>query len=127
MPTYAFKCQRCGAQMDAVMGIREYMAAPPAFFCCAQVMERFFEVVPALALHNAVASERHYDGLRAPDGSPIDTRAKHRAYMKANNVTTIDDFAGTWRKAAEERKARLAGEDPQRARDIAEAVAKLGG
>lgn len=127
MPTYAFKCQACGAQLDTVMGIREYAAAPPTFFCCSAPMERFFEVVPALALHNALASERHYENLRAQDGTPIDTRAKHRAYMKANNLTTVDDFSKTWKRDAEARASRLAGDDPQRARDIAQAIAKHGG
>lgn len=123
MPTYAFKCHHCGAQMDAVMSIREYVAAPPAFFCCSTQMERFFEVVPAMAISNALASERHYDGLRAQDGTPIDTRAKHREYMKRNNLTTIDDFASTWQRDAKERAARMAGHDPTRARDVAEALA----
>lgn len=123
MPTYAFKCQACGHQLDTVMSIREYVAAPPAFFCCAQQMERFFEVVPCMAISNALASERHYDGLRAQDGTPIDTRAKHRAYMKANNLTTVDDFASTWQRDAKERSARMEGADPTRARDVAEALA----
>lgn len=127
MPTYAFKCPACGAQVDTIMSIREYSAAPPAFFCCAQQMERFFEVVPALALHNALVSERHYEGLQASDGTPIDTRAKHRAYMQANNLTTVDDFASTWKRDAQERAARIAGDDPQRAHDIAQAIAKHGG
>lgn len=127
MPTYSFRCDKCGAQMDAVMSIREYMATPPAFFCCATQMERFFEVVPAMAISNALASERHYDGLRAQDGTPIDTRAKHREYMRRNNLTTVDDFSSTWRKDAEAREARMAGIDPDRARDVADAVAKHGG
>ncbi len=127
MPTYAFKCQSCGYQLDTVMSIREYVAAPPTFFCCAAPMHRHFEVVPAMAITNALASERHYENLRAPDGTPIDTRAKHRAYMKANNLTTVDDFSSTWKRDAEQRAARLAGDDPTRARDVAEAVAKLGG
>lgn len=47
--------------------------------------------------------DSHYDGLRATDGTPIDSRAKHRQYMKANNLTTADDFNGAWRKAAAQR------------------------
>jgi len=127
MPTYTFRCEKCGAITHHVMSIREYVAAPPGFFCCSQQMDRFFEVVPAMAISNALASERHYEGLRAQDGTPIDTRAKHRAYMKANNLTTVDDYSSTWRKAAEERAATLSGNDPQRARDIADAIAKHGG
>ncbi len=127
MPTYAFKCQACGYQLDAVMSIREYVATPPAFFCCSKQMDRFFEVVPGLAIANALASERHYENLRAQDGTPIDTRAKHREYMRANNLTTVDDFSSTWKRDAQTREARIAGDDPQRARDIAQAIAKHGG
>ncbi|HET9554337.1 MAG TPA: hypothetical protein VFP50_15350 [Anaeromyxobacteraceae bacterium] len=47
--------------------------------------------------------DSHYDGLRATDGTPIDSRAKHREYMRRNNLTTVDDFKETWAKAAERR------------------------
>jgi len=127
MPTYTFRCPGCGAITNAMMSIREYVAAPPVFVHCGQTSERFFEVVPAMALTNALASERHYDGLRAQDGTPIDTRAKHRAYMRERGLTTIDDFKQTWAKEAEARTARLAGEDPSRAADVAQAIAKLEG
>jgi hypothetical protein len=42
--------------------------------------------------HCLVIGDSHYDGLRATDGTDISTRAKHRAYMKQHNLTTIDDF-----------------------------------
>jgi hypothetical protein len=42
--------------------------------------------------HNRVIGDSHYDGLRATDGTDISTRAKHRAYMKAHGLTTMDDF-----------------------------------
>lgn len=46
-----------------------------------------------------------YGGLgRATDGTPIDTRAKHRAYMKANGLTVADDFKGEWAQAGEARR-----------------------
>jgi hypothetical protein len=127
MPTYTFRCAACGAGQSAVMSIREYIAAPPTFFCCAQPMERFFEVVPGLAIGNALAGDRHYDGMRATDGTDISTRAKHRAYMKANNLTTADDFSSTWKRDAQERTARVAGHDPSRVQDVAQAVAKHSG
>lgn len=44
-------------------------------------------------------NDRSYDGLKATDGTPIDSRAKHRAYMKLHGVTTVDDFKGTWERA----------------------------
>lgn len=127
MPTYAFRCNECGRIDEHVMSMREYIHHTPAFFCCSELMQRYINVVPAMAIDNALASERHYDGLRATDGTPIDTRAKHRAYMKERGLTTMDDFTQTWKREAEAREARLAGHDPSRARDIVEAIHKLGG
>lgn len=127
MPTYAFQCAGCGAMQEAFMTMSEYIRQPPAFFCCGERMGRHLQVVPGLAVFNALSSERHYDGMRATDGTDISTRAKHREYMKAHSLTTADDFASTWKRAAQERAARLQGEDPQRRHDIAQAIARLGG
>lgn len=52
----------------------------------------------------ALWGDRSYDGLRASDGTDISTRTKHREYMKANGVTTVDDFQSTWAKAKENRE-----------------------
>lgn len=43
--------------------------------------------------------DRHYDGVRATDGTDISSRTKHREYMRANNLTTVDDFQDSWAKA----------------------------
>lgn len=65
----------------------------------------------------------HYRGLRATDGADISTRAKHRAYMKENNLTTIDDFTETLDKAAQERaKFYESAPDPSRREDIAKVL-----
>lgn len=125
MPTYAFACAVCGERHDAVLSIREYVRAPPTFFCCRKPMARYFDVVPGLASSNPLASERHYDGLRAQDGSDISTRAKHREYMKQHGLTTVDDFGVTWQRQARERAERVAGTDPTRAADVAQAIDKL--
>jgi hypothetical protein len=124
MPTYTFRCPKCGADASAFLSIREYCAAPPVFVCCAAPMERFFEVVPGLALHNALAGDRHYDGLRTPDGTDVSTRTKHRDYMKRNNLTMADDFKGEWRAAAQARADIRDGTDPARREDVARALAK---
>lgn len=52
----------------------------------------------------ALWGDRHYDGLRATDGTDISSRKKHREYMKANNLTTVDDFKETWAQAQKERE-----------------------
>jgi predicted nucleic acid-binding Zn ribbon protein len=127
MPTYTFRCAKCGDTLSTVMGMREYCAAPPTFVHCSEPMDRFFEVVPALAIHNPGAGDRHYDGLRATDGTDISSRSKHREYMRANNLTTADDFSQTWAKQAEQRAAALAGNDASRAQDVRAAVERLGG
>lgn len=48
--------------------------------------------------------DTHYDGIRATDGTDISTRAKHRAYMRANNLAMADDFKETWKAATKERE-----------------------
>lgn len=53
----------------------------------------------------ALWGDRHYDGVRATDGTDISSRKKHREYMKANNLTTVDDFKETWAKAQQERES----------------------
>ena len=50
-------------------------------------------------------SDRSYDGLKAPDGTDISSRTKHRAYMQSRGLTTIDDFKDTWANAEKARDA----------------------
>jgi hypothetical protein len=61
------------------------------------------------ALAHALAGDRHYDGLQAPDGTDISSRTKHREYMKRTGVTMSSDFSQTWDKATKERLERRAG------------------
>lgn len=93
------------------------------------------KLVPAGADRRAalpVFGEAHYDGLRATDGTPIDSKRKHRLYMQANNLTTSDDFKESWAKAKEQREGfMVAGQEnrpdkvPERVRrDIREDVAR---
>ena len=73
-----------------------------------------------------VIGDRHYDGLRATDGADISTRAKHRAYMKRNGLTTVDDFKGEFDKARERRERfHATGYDPTRRHDIVRAIETL--
>lgn len=52
----------------------------------------------------ALWGDRHYEGMRASDGTDISSRSKHRQYMKNNNLTTMDDFTNSWAKAKEQRE-----------------------
>lgn len=60
-------------------------------------------VPEARASHHPLSGDRYYTDLRATDGTPVDTRTKHREYMKAKGLTVSDDFKGEWAKAAEHR------------------------
>ena len=64
------------------------------------------EYIPESELtpHYRVVGDLHYDGLRATDGTPINTRTKHREYMKRTGLTTADDFSQSWAKAREARE-----------------------
>ena len=53
---------------------------------------------------DALISDRHYDGMRATDGADISSRAKHREYMRRNDLTTIDDFKQEWANAPRKRE-----------------------
>jgi hypothetical protein len=77
--------------------------------------------------HYLVIGDRHYDGLQATDGTDISTRTKHREYMKANNLTLMDDFKGTWQKSREQRDAyfKEGKGGATRREDVARAIATL--
>lgn len=71
-------------------------------------------------------NDRHYDGLQATDGTDISSRAKHRAYMKANGLTTMDDFSQSWDKAAQQRAEYYTGKRGSVSKhDVAQAIAQL--
>ncbi|GAB3773771.1 hypothetical protein GCM10028796_46830 [Ramlibacter monticola] len=123
MPTYTFRCDSCERVQELVMPISRYCSEPPRPQCCERAMQRVFLAAPGLG----VISEAHYEGLRASDGTDISSRAKHRAYMREHNLTTIDDFTETWKRAARQRALRMQGIDVERPRDIAQAIDKLGG
>jgi hypothetical protein len=71
-------------------------------------------------------NDRIYDGMKATDGTDISSRTKHREYMKANGLTTMDDFKEEWSKAAEERAKYYTGEKGAvKGEDIARAIHQL--
>lgn len=109
MPTYDYRCHICGRNDSRIQSMRQYMEHPDIPQCHG-AMDRVLSVVPAMSgLANALAGDRHYDGMRAPDGTDISTRTKHREYMKRNNLTTVDDFKNTWKSAENERTALRQG------------------
>lgn len=63
-----------------------------------------------------------YEGVRAPDGVPINTRKRYRDYLKATGGAPADDFKQTWQKARTERDAFYSGK--QRNKEGLEATAR---
>lgn len=64
------------------------------------------ELAPRVHLQTDTA----YDGLKATDGTPIDTRRRHREYMQANNLTMAADFTKTWAAEPAKREAEARAE-----------------
>lgn len=60
---------------------------------------------PEMALNAPVLSGRFYeDAAQSPvDGSPINSRAKHREHMHRHGLTMAGDYSGTWKKAEQDR------------------------
>lgn len=73
----------------------------------------------------ALWGDRSYDGLRATDGTDISSRSKHREYMKANNLTTADDFQSSWAKAQEQRAKYVQQGGTFSRRDVERAIHQL--
>ncbi len=125
MPTYDYRCPICGGSGQEFMSIREYCQNPPKPMCCEKPMERVLSVVPAMSgLANALAGDRHYEGMRAPDGTDISSRTKHREYMKKHGLTTMDDYKDSWSKAQSQRELNRLGqaEDKALRKEITEQV-----
>jgi len=91
-----------------------------------EVAEGYAQLVDARACDSALWGDRSYDGLRATDGTDISSRSKHRAYMRENNYTTVDDFKDTWAEAEQKRNEyRTTGRGGAVTReDIARALAR---
>ena len=71
---------------------------------------------------NVLWNDRAYQDMNDPR---FNSRSTHREYMRANNLTTMDDFKGVWAGAQREREAIMKGSDPQRKHDIARALHQI--
>lgn len=74
---------------------------------------------------SALWSDRSYEGMVAPDGTDISSRTKHREYMKAKGLTTMDDFKDSWAKAKESRERYMTEGGSFKRADIERAIYKL--
>jgi len=90
-----------------------------------ELLEVSDDYQPEQQAKHYVVGDRHYDGLRSPiDGADISTRAKHRRYMKENNLSTMDDWKDEWSNAEKKRNNIQKGIDPARREAIARALAQ---
>jgi len=75
-------------------------------------------------------SDRLYSGspFKAHDGTIIDSKKKHREYMKRHSLATVDDCKDEWARAKERREA-IHGAKPfdtkQRREEVARAIHRL--
>jgi hypothetical protein len=69
-------------------------------------------------------SDRLYSAnpFKGHDGTVIDSKRKHREYMKRHGLASADDFKGTWDAAAKKRADVFTGKHDREARR--EAVAR---
>ena len=109
MPTYDYQCSKCGTTQSVFQTIREYISSPVRPECCGPV-ERKLSVVPGMALCNALANDRHYEGMIGPNGEDISSRSKHREFLKQSGLTTVDDYRGFFVGKQKEREDLRKGE-----------------
>lgn len=48
-------------------------------------------------------NDRSYENLPPENGEAINSRSRHREYMRKHGVTTVDDFKDTWKQAEKQR------------------------
>lgn len=76
-------------------------------------------------------SDRLYSGapFKGVDGTIIDSKKKHREYMKRHNLATVDDFKGEWARAQQRREDVYTGrhDKQQRREAVARALEKANG
>jgi hypothetical protein len=63
-----------------------------------------------------------YEGARAPDGTDIGSRTKHRNYLKATGLAVADDYKGVWAAAEKKREAIAKGEHEPTNRALREKI-----
>lgn len=123
MPTYDYQCSECGKASSVFQTISEYCRSPRRPVCHG-TMERRLSVVPTTALSFVLAGDRHYEGLRGPNGEDIGSRTKHREFMAQSGLTTVDDFKGHFKQAEKKRKEYYQGtfKDPELRQELTKQV-----
>lgn len=71
-----------------------------------------------------INTDSHYEGLRTTDGVPVNSRRKHRQYMKDNDLALVGDYKESWKRAEKIRNDPATGR-AERIKDVREAVDRL--
>lgn len=102
------------------MSRRRYIQDP----ITGELIERDYYTPPSEGHSAYVQGDSIYADLgRATDGAPIDSRTKHREYMRAKGLTVADDFKGQWQRQAKDRADFFTtGKDPSRKQDLVRAL-----
>ena len=91
-----------------------------------ELIEVTDDYTPAMRTDSgALWGDRSYEGMQAPDGTDISSRTKHREYMKAKGLTTMDDFQDSWAKAKESRERYMTEGGSFKRADIERAIHQL--
>jgi hypothetical protein len=78
---------------------------------------------PTVEAKLEIIGDEKYNGLAATDGTPIDTRKRHRQYMKDNNLSLHGDYSPEYYK---KRKEAIGRENEKECkRDMLETIHKL--
>ena len=75
-----------------------------------------------------VIGDLHYLDTKGPMGEDLTTRTKHREFMKAKGLTTMDDYKNEWAGAAKAREEfhRTGGDHKARREQVARALYEVG-
>lgn len=63
-----------------------------------------------------ISVDRHYENLNLVDGTVINSRRQHKAYMERKGLTLASDFKGVWEKQKKDREAARTGDFDRKAR-----------
>lgn len=57
-------------------------------------------------------TDRHHEGMRAPDGTDIGSRGKRKAYMQREGVADASDYTQSLQRAQQQREEWRTGRAP---------------
>ena len=102
---------------------RRYVQDPQTL----ELVEITQEREPSRAGDAALWNDSHYSNTTGPNGEDLSSRSKHRAYLKATGLTTVDEFKSEWSRAREARENYHRSGGTVSRQDVAQAIARLKG